>query len=247
MAVQPLDPNIVRIRWLCISEGNDADEARWRALLDAEELARADNFRFASDRRCFIATHALLRSMLTEATGLPAAEWRYAFTELGKPLLAAAFAQGDLQFNISHTPGAAACAIARSEIGLDIEAADRRMDFKIAHRFIAPEEASLFLSVVDEQQRRHLFFRLWTLKEAFVKATGEGLARPLDSFAFTLDPVRIHFPRRRAGRWHDSAPNSWQFAELCPVANRPLAIALRRSRSCPLQLDARAALPGEIG
>jgi hypothetical protein len=59
--------------------------------------------------------------------------------------------------------------------------------------------------------------------------------------------VRIHFPHRRAGRRRDGISESWQFAELCPAPNRRLAVAVRRSRSCSLEFDARAVLPSEIG
>jgi hypothetical protein len=132
MTPDPLDSDTVRVRWLPV-EASDADHlSRWRGMLDAEELARADRYHFVSDRDTFTAAHALTRAMLSDATGLPTATWRYVTGEFGKPALVAGCAGGGLRFNISHTRGFVACAIARDEVGVDVEAFDRQTDFDIA-------------------------------------------------------------------------------------------------------------------
>ena len=120
-----------------------------------------------------------------------------------------------------------------------------RRTSKIANRYFAPEESSI-VHAAPPDQARHLFFRFWTLKEAFIKATGEGLIRPLDSFAFTLDPIRIAFyPNRDSASRYDN-PAHWQFAQCCPAAGRFLALALRRSDIGDVPLDIRAASVEEI-
>jgi 4'-phosphopantetheinyl transferase len=91
-----------------------------------------------------------------------------------------------------------------------------------------------------------VFFRFWTLKEAFIKATGEGLTRPLDSFSFILDPVQIVFHPEREGAPRHDDPAAWQFAECRPAPDRPLTLATQRTRLRPLRLDARAARPEEV-
>jgi 4'-phosphopantetheinyl transferase len=245
MTLQPLDSDTVRVRWLSVEASDAVHLSRWRGMLDAEELARADRYHFVSDRDTFTAAHAQARAMLSDATGLPTATWRYVKGEFGKPALAVNCEGGGLRVNISHTRGFVACAIARDEVGVDVEASDRPTDFDIADRFFAPEEAQIVKSAPLER-RACVFFRFWTLKEAFIKATGEGLRRPLDSFSFMLDPVRIVFHPEREGTTRQDDPAAWQFAERRPARDRPLALAVQRTRLRPLQLDARAARAEEV-
>ena len=240
-----MDSDTVRVRWLAVESGDTVSLSLWHGMLNAEELARADRYRFASDRDTFIAVHALARAMLSDATGLPTATWRSVQSEFGKPALAADCASSGLRFNISRTRGCVACAIARDEVGVDVEASDRLMDFDIAKRFFAPEEARLVQSAPPDR-RTSVFFRFWTLKEAFIKATGEGLRRPLDSFSFTFDPVRIVFHPERADTPRRDDPMAWQFAERRPARDRLLALAVQGTHLRPLRLDARAAQPEEV-
>src|SRR3954447_6642825 len=100
-----LDPQTVRVRWLVVEDEETPHLTRWRGMLEAEELTRADRYRFAADRNIYTAAHALVRFMLSEATGLPTSTWRYVAGEYGKPALAAEFSTWNLRFNISHTHG----------------------------------------------------------------------------------------------------------------------------------------------
>jgi 4'-phosphopantetheinyl transferase len=245
MTPEPLDSETVRVRWLSLEASDAIHLSRWRGMLDAEELARADRYHFVSDRDSFTAAHALARAMLSDATGLPTTTLRYVKGEFGKPALAVDCEGGRLRFNISHTRGFVACAIARDEVGVDVEASDRPTDFDVADRFFAPEEAQIVRSAPPEG-RACVFFRFWTLKEAFIKATGEGLRRPLDSFSFMLDPVRIVFHPEREGTPRQDDPATWQFAECRPAPDRPLALAVQRTRLRPLRLNARAARAEEV-
>lgn len=81
---EPLEPETVRVRWLATEPDERNHIARWRDMLDGEELAQADRFRFAQDRITFIAAHALRRAMLSDATGLPTDAWRYVTGPHGK-------------------------------------------------------------------------------------------------------------------------------------------------------------------
>jgi 4'-phosphopantetheinyl transferase len=245
MVVDSLETNTVLVRWLSLSAANPAHWSSWRRILDRGERRQADKFRFAVDREAFTAAHALRRVMLSELTGNPTAAWRYTEGEFGRPELAPCCATPTLRFNISHTRGLVACAIAHHQVGVDVESADRAIDFGLADTVFAPEEA-LILKSASPNQIGRLFFRFWTLKEAFIKATGEGLSRPLNSFSFTLDPVRIQFhPERNRASPHDD-PAAWQFAEYRPSKNKYLALAVRRAPSQKMRLDARAVRPEEI-
>jgi 4'-phosphopantetheinyl transferase len=151
-----------------------------------------------------------------------------------------------LRFNISHTHGLVACAISHGiDLGIDVEASDRAIELDIADRYFAPEEAALVRSAPADQGRC-LFFRFWTLKEAFIKATGEGLSRPLASFAFTLDPIRVALHPDRDDARRDDNPAYWQFAQIRPISDRFLALALRRPDAADVSLDIREARPDEI-
>jgi 4'-phosphopantetheinyl transferase len=245
MMLRPLDPDTVRVRWLAMQSGDALCRSLWRDMLDGDELARADRYRFASDRDSFIASHALTRLMLSDATGLPTTTWRYVYGEFGKPALAAGSTNSGLRFNISHTREMVACAIAHDEVGVDVEASDRLTDTDIADCLFAPEEARCVQSTPRDRRTR-VFFRFWTLKEAFIKATGEGLRRSLNSFSFTFDPVRIVFHSERAEKplWDD--PMAWQFAEFHPARDRLLALAVQRRHLRRLRLDAHAVQPEEV-
>lgn len=166
---------------------------QWPALavlLDDAERARAARFAFEEDRHSYIAAHALLRAELSRRASPAPQEWRFAATALGKPFLLDP--PRDLRFSLTHTRGMVAVAVTEGlEIGVDVESEDRRAEsMKLAERFFAPQEVAL-LRAVEGDARREMFFAIWTLKEAVVKATGQGLSRALDSFAVSPDPPRV--------------------------------------------------------
>ena len=238
--ITPLESDTVRVRWIEVDAEGDLRIPGWRELLDDKERARASRFRRVLDHNVFIAAHALLRSMLSEATGRPARGWRYAVGRHGKPRLADDCRDSGLHFNLTHTRGIAVCAIASNDVGVDIEVSDRRVDLAVADRFFAPPEI-LAIRTAPPERRAELFFRYWTLKEAFIKATGEGLSRNLASFSFTLDPVRIAFHPNAGSTQHNDNPCDWQFVERSPTGDSLLAVAVRRSAENPVGFDIRAA------
>ncbi len=240
-----LDPNVVRVRWLSVEAEETLHLTRWRSMLDRDELARADRYHFAADRNIYTAAHALARFMLSEATGLSTDAWRYTAGEFGKPALAADLSKWNLRYNISHTRGLAACAIAAHDIGLDVERSDPTIDLGIARDYFAPEEIRILNSTARSQQHK-IFFRFWSLKEAFIKATGEGLSRPLDSFSFSLDPLGIAFHPERNARPSADDPAEWRFWELHPANDCAGALAVRSIGRGYIQLDARAATAADV-
>ena len=141
---------------------------------------KADRFRFDKDKRLCLGAGLLLRYGLRAAGLAPAAE-EIRTGEHGKPF----FPDGRIRFSLSHSGDWALCALGAFELGCDLEEI-RPIDLKLGQRF-HPLEYTDILSGDTEEERLKLFYRCWTLKESFMKATGLGMALPLDGFLIRRD------------------------------------------------------------
>lgn len=207
-------PGIVDL-WYYFHEGIDDAElfAAHEALMTPDERERYGNFRFERDRRLFLATRALVRTVLSSYAAVAPAEWRFAAGEHGKLRVAHPTVTSPIHFNLANTPGLVVCvvSVAHELIGVDVERIDREGEtVGLAERYFSPSEVRALRALPDSEQPRR-FFAYWTLKESYVKARGLGLALPLDRFAFRLDDgaISIAFD----GRWADDATR-WRFALL---------------------------------
>lgn len=179
-------------------------EADLYELLSEDERVRADRFLFPEARRRFVACRGQLRQILGDCLGRPPSSLRFAYSGLGKPSL-----DEPIQFNVSHSHERALLAVTvDGELGVDIEFHSRRMgDMQgLAKRFFStPEVDGLF--ALPESQQRAAFFRIWTRKEAILKATGKGLTYPLNrltvSFAAEApaELVAMGDDPQEAARW----------------------------------------------
>ena len=205
------------------------------ALLSDEERARADRFAFAHDRDRYVAAHALARSTLSDFFARAPQDWAFVTNGWGKPRVAASDASARLCFNLSHTRGHVAVAVALDrEVGVDVERiAPSRADEEVARQLFAPAE---FAAFQEEPQvgRAEAFFDLWTLKEAYIKAVGLGLALPLKDFAFTRDPLRISFAPTL-----DDIPSRWLFRRFHPAPDVAMALAARRGQGAEPEVKLR--------
>jgi 4'-phosphopantetheinyl transferase len=161
--------------------------ARLEALLDIDETARRERMAHESGRRQQLLTRAMQREVLSRyEPAIAPAEWRFERSAAGRPVLAPAFAATGLNFNVAHTAGMAVIAVGRvPRIGVDVEARDKNVPLPVARRYFSPREAAA-LDALAPESRPHHFLRLWTLKEAYLKAVGEGLPGGLDRMTFTL-------------------------------------------------------------
>ncbi len=101
------------------------------------------------------------------------------------------FADNPLFFNLSHSESRVMCVMADTEAGCDTEKIGRA-DIKIAKRFFSEEEYRMIEKCKTEEEKKDLFYRLWVLKESFMKCTGLGFHIPLDSFSVIPgEPVKI--------------------------------------------------------
>lgn len=165
------------------------DEVRWKVVLSADEAARAARYRFARDRQRYVATRAWLRMILGNYLRMEPKDLRFVYSKKEKPSLGDALAGSGILFNVSHSGGMALLAFTRErEIGVDIEKIKHDFELEaIARRFFsAREQEDLFALPVEE--RVAAFFRCWTRKEAYIKATGDGLSLPLSQFDVSIAP-----------------------------------------------------------
>lgn len=173
----------------------ESDVAPLLPVLDEAEKARMVRFVHARNRIEFAAAHALARLALGRALSVSPASFAFVEGSNGKPTAQRGGRPGPVSFNLSHADGMVGVAVlARPDVpvGFDLERLDRRIELKIANRYFRPEEVSWLMGLAPSERPRG-FLRLWTLKEALIKATGEGLSRELDSFWFEVFPPRLHF------------------------------------------------------
>jgi 4'-phosphopantetheinyl transferase len=211
--------------WLTAPDAIDADRLRgYEALMDARERERWQRFRVPKPRLIHLVARALLRTTLSRYADVEPAHWRFEANEYGRPYISAPGMGQDLRFNLSHTDGLVALAIAEGcEIGIDVEHLHRRLDTaEVAPTVFETSELSAFQRA-PEHQRRDLFFAFWTLKEAYIKARGMGLSLPLDGFAFDISQAhpRITFNHRCP----DDA-SRWQFRRFSATPDHVLAVAV---------------------
>lgn len=200
---------------------------RW---LSARERQQAEHFVFDRDRRQYQVSHALLRRVLHLHTGIAEPQIRFCYSSRGRPFLAplpggSSDRETELDFNLSHTPGANAVAVvAGRRIGVDVERLDHcegQTLGRIADAF-SPQER-WWLDDLPEAERAESALRLWTLKEAYTKARGLGMSLPFDSFAFVFDADRA---LRAFQPPQDDSSGRWQFLELELAGSIRLAVAV---------------------
>jgi 4'-phosphopantetheinyl transferase len=194
------------------------------SLLSTDELERAD--RAGGDvRRRRILSRGALRTALAAYLGVAPASLVFTYDRCGKPQLAGPVkAARDIRFSVTRSGDCCFVAVARTDVGVDVERLEWRPDLDaLAARYFAPEEA-LSISRVDGDSKVRAFFRYWTCKEALVKAMGGGLAtRRLDRLVIGGD---VDEPFLAASAYGDR--RAWGLA--APALDEPwiVAVAVRR-------------------
>lgn len=205
----------------------------YRALLAAlppDEQARHEEFYFPQDQLRYLLTRTLVRRLLERYLGVPASELVFRANAYGRPALAAEHNHLALDFNLSHSADYVVCALTRTgQIGVDVEGFARQRDLHVADDFFAPSEVEQLLKCPAEARNRR-FVEFWTLKEAFIKAVGHGLAIPLDAFCFELSPdgPQLHDPAGWGGATY------WQFLTLESADAHLLSLAAATHNAEPV-------------
>jgi 4'-phosphopantetheinyl transferase len=216
----------------------------YEALLAPEERTRRDRYRFDHSKREYLLTRALVRTTLSRYADVAPRAWTFRQNSHGRPEIDPArhAAHTWLRFNLSNTRGLIACAVVRDrEVGVDVEDPHRGSEtVAIADRFFSPTEvAALHAQPREAQDAR--FFAYWTLKEAYIKARGLGLAIPLEQFSFLLDQgprIGIAFDPRL-----EDDPAQWQFERLDLSPRHAAALAVHRGPAPDYRVEVRRVIP----
>jgi 4'-phosphopantetheinyl transferase len=182
--------------WLVNAGAKDIPQDGLATSLSEDEKERAARFKFAKDRRLYVAGHAALRSLLADYLRVAADTIHFVSGPHGKPAIASPLAGGGLEFNLSHSHEVALVAVARQRaVGVDVEFVKREFSFDdLARRFFTTKEVAALFELPQPLQCE-AFFKCWTSKEAFLKAKGTGLSGKLDEVGITLaadQQVRIN-------------------------------------------------------
>lgn len=174
----------------------------WRALLSPGERQRAERFLNPEHGRRFTVAHARLREILGRHLGRAPESLAFEFGPQGKPTLAG----GGIHFNLSHSGNVGLVGLHPAELGVDVEAERPHLDgLGLARRFFTPRETA-WLEALPPAARPRGFARLWTCKEAWIKADGRGLALPLDQVEVAFSPAAL--------RSLETPPRAWFLREI---------------------------------
>lgn len=223
------NPSLIDVWSAAASSGPPGELERCcEAWLTEDERQRAMRFRKDTTRNQHIVGRGMTRKLLCGQQVAPE-RIELAFLPHGKPFVAAP-PQVARPFNVAHTEGLvlfASChgAIASdSALGVDVEWLSRRTDVELAQRYFAAPEVEYVWDHRDADRRQQAFLRVWTLKEAFIKAIGTGLTMPLADFAF--EQIDSERPRVRMLNPALETGEHWQFMTFYPADDYIGAVAV---------------------
>ena len=196
----------LRLLWTTLTDFVDRFDEFFEDL-PAEEKVRAERFRIESARRRFVLARTLLRHEVATIVGIDPSEIGFEIGGHGKPQLAKTALETPPHFNLSHSGDLVVLAIAETDVGADVESIRPVPNAeKLAHRFFSPAER-LAVYALDGGARDRAFLRIWTQKEAYLKATGLGVGMPLRVVETEPDPgapprlIAIGGDQTEAARW----------------------------------------------
>jgi 4'-phosphopantetheinyl transferase len=199
-------------------------------ILHRDEIVRAERFRFEKDRYRFTQCRSALRQLLATYLKISPTEILFEYSARGKPRLAVRQNPHALQFNVSHSGELALIAIGSEQsIGVDIERIRTEVDTEsLAERFFSTGERA-GLQALPDHLRLTGFYACWTRKEAFLKATGDGLSFPLANFSVTthpdLDPEVVEI------NGSTEAVRQWSLIDISAGEGYRTTLCMQRSRS----------------
>ena len=218
--------------WCASLDQPDTVVEQMAQSLSTEESKRAGRFRFRQHRNQFILTHGILRKLLADYTDIEAAGITFSYGKNGKPYLPERFNQEKIRFNMSHSNGYALFGFTRNrEIGVDIEHICELADMEnVAKQVFSTKEMAVLRST-PAAEKKEVFFKFWTRKEAYIKGVGEGFSSPLDSIdisAATIgEPICVQPVANPASK------NLWIVQDLRPLPGFAAAFAAEGDCATP--------------
>ncbi len=191
--------------WLCDLKKLSDNTDEFYSILAEDELKRVEKLKIEGKKKQYIITKGSLRKYLGLLTEADPSVFKFKYLEYGKPVLEEPSRYVDISFNISHSNDIALIAISRKcDIGIDVEKINHEVDHQaLVSRFFSKAEQSEF-NHYSASSKAKAFYACWTRKEAFIKATGNGIAYGLDTFDVTVDPgvkkpkITLHKPCTRS-------------------------------------------------
>jgi 4'-phosphopantetheinyl transferase len=220
---QPLTGRHVHI-WASSLDKPAACTSSLGSILSVDERKRSQQFKFEADRTRFIAGRGLLRNILGAYVQTDPAKLSFTYSPRGKPNLGTTPEQGTLHFNVAHSKDLILIALTRAcAVGIDVEWIHPMNDAEdIAARFFSPRESAKLMALANDQ-RNPAFFNLWTRKEAWLKATGDGISEMLNQVEVSCvpdEPARV-----LAISGNVEAAQRWTMLGLSPAPGFAAAVA----------------------
>ena len=213
--------------WRIELDQSDGLVSRMRQMITADEIEWANRLRFYRDQRRYILAHAALRQIIAGYVHVCPQQILFRSSAYGKPYLAGSQAD-QLYFNLSHSGEIALLGVAcRPQIGVDVETI-RPIDdlMSLARNCFSTNEYEQ-LDALPDSQKLAVFFTIWTRKEAFIKAIGEGLSYPLDLFEVSTHPDEQGRIVHIAGSIQEA--QTWTLQAVRPAHGYTGAIAIRET------------------
>lgn len=212
-------------------------QKRLARLLSEPEIVRAGRFHRDRDRERFTVAHGEMRRRLAQQAGVDPASLCFGSASHGKPFIKEPDAARRWRFNLTHSGDFALLAIMDGvSVGIDIEQwQDIRDGPSVARRFFSAAEQSVYMNSAASS-RRETFFRIWTRKEAVIKALGFGLSMPLDAFDVCDHNEWLAVPRFRVDRVLDALIPQEGWHLQCLPAPQGYAAALAIQGCCAVNV-----------
>ena len=181
----------MRIYAIHIDELSVSDIDKWSGENISTRINdKIKRLKIIDDKKRTLAGELLARYAMVLEKQIPKTELIFDVHENGKPYCRSF---PEVHFNISHSGSWVVCAVSGRSIGIDIEKIDGA-DMQIAKRFFTEYE---YQYLQRQENKAEIFYKLWTLKESYIKCTGKGLSLPLNSFEFefTDEIIQLKIPR----------------------------------------------------
>ena len=216
-------------------------ESNCLSWLTKTETKRYHRYTYDYHRKQFLLGRMLIRNSLSKYADIEPQDWKFEENEYGKPAIVSSQQAQPLFFNLSHSSERLVLAIsAHAGIGIDIESSNKpRRVVKIADRYFSSTEVEELLALPEADQLTR-FYELWTLKEAYIKACGLGLAIPLRQFSYSFPSeyrVLINFAEE-----HNDDASLWQCWQIEVSGPFKMALAVKSGNAAVDSVHSRMVL-----